>query len=47
VNLLRNAIIFQVTLFFSDKARFELHGNVNANVDSSWTLSTYISKSIL
>jgi len=38
---------FSINIVFSDKARFELHGNVNANADNSWTLSTHISKSIL
>jgi len=35
VNLLRYAIIFSNNIVFSDKARFEFHGNVNASADNS------------
>jgi len=38
---------FSNNIVFSDKATFELHGNVNANADNCWTLSTHTSKSIL
>jgi len=38
--------IFSNNIVFSDKARFELCGNIHTN-DNSWTLSTHISKSIL
>jgi len=35
-------MISKIILFFSNKASFKLHENVNANVDDTQTLNSYL-----
>jgi len=37
-------MISKITLFFSNETSFKLHENVNANVDDTRTLNSYLKR---